>query len=336
MRTKDLGYNPNQIIRMNISGDRDYRSAIIYLKNEFAKEPSIKAVSFGNDGFPENIEVNGRNLKAQYKNVDENFLSVMQIPLIAGSNIGSSFTASKKEVLVNETFVKQSGIKNPVGAQIKVYRYGDSALKTITGVVKDFHFASLREPIAPMVMYASEVPDGGIWIKFNQAKQKEALMAIEHIYTKALPGAVYQYNFLDELNVQQYIQEQRWQQVVSVATILAFIICCLGLFGFAHFSTNQRTKEIGVRKVLGASVGQIVTLLSRNFLKPVVIAFLIASPISWMIMNRWLQDYAYRVNIGWAVFAVAGFFAVTVALLTVCFQAVKAALANPVKSLRTE
>lgn len=336
MRTKDLGYNPNQIIRMNISGDRDYRSAIIYLKNEFAKEPSIKAVSFGNDGFPENIEVNGRNLKAQYKNVDENFLSVMQIPLIAGSNIGSSFTASKNEVLVNETFVKQSGIKNPVGAQIKVYRYGDSALKTITGVVKDFHFASLREPIAPMVMYASEVPDGGIWIKFNQAKQKEALMAIEHIYTKALPGAVYQYNFLDELNVQQYIQEQRWQQVVSVATILAFIICCLGLFGFAHLSTNQRTKEIGVRKVLGASVGQIVTLLSRNFLKPVVIAFLIASPISWMIMNRWLQDYAYRVNIGWAVFAVAGFFAVTVALLTVCFQAVKAALANPVKSLRTE
>ena len=336
MRTKDLGYNPNQIIRTNISGDRDYRSAIIYLKNEFAKEPSIKAVSFGNDGFPENIEVNGRNLKAQYKNVDENFLSVMQIPLIAGSNIGSSFTASKNEVLVNETFVKQSGIKNPVGAQIKVYRYGDSALKTITGVVKDFHFASLREPIAPMVMYASEVPDGGIWIKFNQAKQKEALMAIEHIYTKALPGAVYQYNFLDELNVQQYIQEQRWQQVVSVATILAFIICCLGLFGFAHLSTNQRTKEIGVRKVLGASVGQIVTLLSRNFLKPVVIAFLIASPISWMIMNRWLQDYAYRVNIGWAVFAVAGFFAVTVALLTVCFQAVKAALANPVKSLRTE
>ena len=336
MRTKDLGYNPNQIIRMNISGDRDYRSAIIYLKNEFAKEPSIKAVSFGNDGLPENIEVNGRNLKVQYKNVDENFLSVMQIPLIAGSNIGSSFTASKNEVLVNETFVKQSGIKNPVGAQIKVYRYGDSALKTITGVVKDFHFASLREPIAPMVMYASEVPDGGIWIKFNQAKQKEALMAIEHIYTKALPGAVYQYNFLDELNVQQYIQEQRWQQVVSVATILAFIICCLGLFGFAHLSTNQRTKEIGVRKVLGASVGQIVTLLSRNFLKPVVIAFLIASPISWMIMNRWLQDYAYRVNIGWAVFAVAGFFAVTVALLTVCFQAVKAALANPVKSLRTE
>ncbi len=336
IRISNLGYNPNQIIRTNISGDRNYRSAINYLKNEFAKEPSIKAVSFGNDGYPENIEVNGRNLKAQYKNVDENFLSVMQIPLLTGSNIGSSFSAAKNEVIVNEKFVQQSGIENPVGSQIKVYRYGDSAMKTITGVVKDFHFASLREPIAPMVMYASEVPDGGIWIRFNQSKQKEAMLAIERIYKKGMPGAVYQYNFLDELNAQQYMQEQRWQQVVSVATILAFMICCLGLFGFAHLSANQRTKEIGVRKVLGASVGQIVTLLSGDFLKPVIIAMLIASPVSWIIMNRWLQDYAYRINIGWTVFALAGFFAIAVALITVSFQAIKAALSNPVKSLRSE
>jgi putative ABC transport system permease protein len=336
IRTKDLGYNPNQIIRTNINGDRDYHSAISYLKNQFAKEPSINAVSFGNDGYPENIEADGKNVKAQYKNVDENFLSVMQVPLLAGSNIGSSFSAYKNEVMVNETFVKRSGIENPVGAQIKVYRYGDSVWKTITGVVKDFHFASLREPIAPMVMYASEVPDGGIWIRFNQSKQKEAMKAIERIYKEGMPGAVYQYNFLDKLNAKQYFQEQRWQQIVSVATILSFIICCLGLFGFAHLSANQRIKEIGVRKVLGASVGQIVTLLSGDFLKPVVVAFLIASPISWIIMNRWLQDYAYRVNIGWAVFAVAGFFAVVVALLTVCFQATKVAMANPVKSLRTE
>ena len=334
--TSDLGYNPNQIIRTNISGDRNYNSAIDYLKNEFAKEPSIKAVSFGNDGYPENIEVNGRNLKSQYKNVDENFLSVMQIPLLAGSNIGSSFPAEKNKVLVNETFVKQSGIENPVGTQIKVYRYGDSAMRTITGVVKDFHFASLREPIAPMVMYASEVPDGGIWIRFNRARQKEAMMATERIYKKAMPGAVYQYNFLDELNARQYVQEQLWQQVVSVATMLAFIICCLGLFGFAHLSTNQRVKEIGVRKVLGASVSQIVTLLSADFLKPVVTAFLIASPVSWIVMNKWLQNYAYRINIGWTVFALAALFAISVAMLTVCFQAIKAALANPVKSLRTE
>ncbi len=336
IRTKDLGYNPNQIIRTNINGDRDYRSAITYFKNEFAKEPSIKAVSFGNDGYPENIEVAGRNLKAQYKNVDENFLAVMQIPLLAGNYIGSSFSTTKNEVVVNETFIKQSGIENPVGSQIKVYRDGDSAMKTITGVVKDFHFGSLREPIAPMVMYASEVPDGGLWIRFDKAKQKDAMQAIERIYKKGMPGAVYQYNFLDELNARQYVEEQRWQKVVSVATILAFIICCLGLFGFAHLSTNQRIKEIGVRKVLGASVRQIVVLLSGDFLKPVILAFLIASPISWIVMNKWLQDYSYRIDIGWVVFAVAGIFAIGVALLTVCFQAIKAAIANPVKSLRTE
>ncbi len=336
IRTKDLGYNPNQIIRTSISGNRDYRSAITYLINEFAKEPSIKAVSFGNDGNPENMEAAGRNIKAQYKNADENFLSVMQIPLLAGSNIGSSFLTPKNEVVVNETFVKQAGIQNPIGSQIKVYRDGDSTMKTITGVVKDFHFGSLREPIAPMVMYASEVPDGGIWIRFDKAKQKDAMKAIERIYKKGMPGAVYQYNFLDDLNARQYVQEQRWQKVVSVATILAFIICCLGLFGFAHLSTNQRIKEIGVRKVLGASVRQIVILLSRDFLKPVGVAFLIASPIAWIVMNKWLQHYAYRINIGWAMFAVAGFLSITVALLTVCFQAIKAAVANPVKSLRTE
>ena len=336
IRNKDLGYAPNQIIRTNISGNRDYRSVITYLRNEFAKDPSIDAVSFGNDGYAERIEADGKNLQAQYRNIDENFLSVMEISLSAGSDIGSSSAAVKNEVLVNQSFVKQSGIQHPVGTSIKVYRDGDSSTKTIAGVVKDFHFSSLREPIAPMVMYASEVPDGGIWIRFDKAKQKEAMMAIERIYKQVMPGAVYQYSFLDELNERQYLQELRWQQVISVATILAFIICCLGLFSFAHLSTNQRTKEIGVRKVLGASVSQVAVLLSRDFLKPVIIAFLITCPIAWIGMNRWLQDFAYKINIGWAVFAIAGFFAFTIAILTVSFQAIKAAVANPVKSLRTE
>ena len=151
-----------------------------------------------------------------------------------------------------------------------------------------------------------------------------------------MPNAIYQYNFLDELNARQYLQEQRWQRVISIATTLTFIICCLGLFGLAHLATNQRLKEIGIRKVLGASVSQIVALLSGDFLKLVVIAFLIAAPASWMVMNKWLQDYAYRINIQWWVFVLAGGLAVIIALLTVSFQAIKAALANPVESLRTE
>jgi putative ABC transport system permease protein len=336
IRTKDLGYNPNQIIRTNINGDRDYRSTITYLKNEFAKESSIKVVSFGNDGYPENVQVGERNLKAQYKNIDENFLSAMQIPLKAGRNISSSFSSVQNEVLVNEAFIKQTHIQNPVGTQIKVYRDGDSTMKTIAGVVKDFHFGSLREPIKPMVMYTAEVPDGGVWIRFDKSKQKEAMAAVERIYKNAMPGSVYQYNFLDELNARQYVQEQRWQQVVSVATILAFIICCLGLFGLAHLSTDRRVKEIGIRKVLGASVTNIVALISIDFLKLVFIAFLIAAPVSWIVMDKWLQNFAYRINIGISVFATAVIIAIVTALAATSFQSIKAALANPMKSLRTE
>jgi putative ABC transport system permease protein len=209
-------------------------------------------------------------------------------------------------------------------------------MKTIRGVVKDFHFGSLREPIKPMVMYMSEWPDGGIWVKFEKSKQKEAMAALERIYKKAMPNAVYQYDFLDELNARQYLQEQRWQQVISVSTAFSFIICCLGLFGLAHLSTNQRIKEIGIRKVLGASVSQIVALLSGDFLKLVMVAFVIAAPVSWMVMHKWLQDFAYRINISWRVFIAAGILALLVALMAISFQAIKAAIANPVKSLRTE
>ena len=307
IRTKDLGYNPNQIIRTGFGGDRDYKPVISFLKNELAKEPSVKMVSFGNDGWTEDMQVNGRTFKAQYKNIDENFLPLLEIPLKAGRNLSPSFPTDTKEgAIVNEAFVKASGIEDPVGKSIKMNRYYDSTMKTIRGVVKDFHFGSLREPIKPMVMYMSESPDGGIWVKFEKSKQKEAMAALERIYKKALPNVVYQYNFLDELNARQYLQEQRWQQVISIATTLSFIICCLGLFGLAHLSTNQRIKEIGIRKVLGASVSQIVALFSGDFLKLVMIAFVIAAPVSWMVMNRWLEDFAYRINISWWIFVAAG------------------------------
>ncbi|MEP7319354.1 MAG: FtsX-like permease family protein, partial [Panacibacter sp.] len=245
-------------------------------------------------------------------------------------------TDIKDGAIVNEAFVKASGMQDPIGKSIKVNRNNDSTAKIITGVVKDFHFGSLREPMQPMVMYMNEFPDGGMWVKFEKSKQKEAMAALERNYKKAMPNAVYQYNFLDELNAKQYLQEQRWQQVISIATILSFIVCCLGLFGLAHLSTNQRIKEIGIRKVLGASVTQIVALLSGDFLKLVVVAFVIAAPVSWMVMNKWLEDFAYRITIGPAVFIIAAVIAIIIALAAVSFQAIKTAMANPVKSLRTE
>jgi putative ABC transport system permease protein len=307
-----------------------------FLKNELAKEPSISRVSFGTEGWKETATANNRSFNIQYKNIDEHFLSLLEIPLQAGRNLSGQFKTDTKEgALVNETFLKVSGITDPVGKRIKVHR-DDSTFKTIQGVVKDFHFGSLREPIQPMVLYMTDVPGGGIWVKFETARQKEAMAALERIYKQAMPDAVYEYQFLDELNARQYIQEARWQQVISIATGISFVICCLGLFGLAHLSAHQRIKEIGIRKTLGASVSQIVTLLSGSFLKLVLIAFVIAAPVSWLVMNRWLEDFAYRIHIGSGVFLAAGAMAFVIAMLAVSVQAVKAAITNPVKSLRTE
>jgi len=339
IKTKDLGYNPNQVIRTAVGGDRDYKTVINYLKNELAKVPSVKRTSFGSDGFTEEMQVNEKKFKAVYKNIDENFLPALEIPLKTGENFSAPFSPGMKNgAIVNEAFVKAAGLQNPVGTQVKVsidWGY-DSTIKTITGVVKDFHFGSLREPIIPMLMYTKETPDGGIWIKIERNKQKQALAAVERIYKTAMPGAVYHFNFLDELDAMQYMQEQRWQKIISIATILSFIVCCLGLFGLAHLSTGRRIKEIGIRKVLGATVSQVVVLLSGDFLKLVIIAFIIAAPVSWIVMHKWLQEFAYRVNIEWWMFAAAGFAALLIALITVSFQSIKTAIKNPVESLRTE
>jgi putative ABC transport system permease protein len=336
IRTKNLGYNPSQIIHTAVSGDRDYKAVVDFLRNELAKEPSISQVSFGNDGWNEEVTVNSRLLAVQYKNIDEQFLSTLEIPLQAGRNLSFRFPTDTKEgVLVNETFLKESGITDPIGERIKVNR-DDSAYKTIRGVVKDFHFGSLREPIKPMVLYMREWPDGGMWVKVKTARQKEAMAALERIYKQAMPDAVYEYQFLDEEVARQYLQEARWQQVISIATGIAFVICCFGLFGLAHLSAHQRIKEIGIRKTLGASVSQIVALLSGSFLKLVLIAFVIAAPVSWFVMNRWLEDFAYRIHIGPGFFVVAALLALVIAAMAVSMQAVKAAIANPVKSLRTE
>ena len=337
IRTKDLGYNPNQIIRTAVYGDIDYKTVTNIIKSELAKEPSIKMASFGNDGYIEDLQVNGHSFKAQYKNIDENFLPELEIPLRAGRNVSTSFpTDAKQGIIVNEAFIKASGIGQPVGKSIVINTKGEKMTKVITGVVKDFHFGSLRQPIQPMLMYMSDTPDGGMWLKFEKSKQKEAMAALERIYKAVMPNAVYQYDFLDELNAKQYVQEQRWQQVISIAAILSFVVCCLGLFGLAHLSTNQRIKEIGIRKVLGASVTHIVALLSGDFLKLVIVAFIIAAPVSWIVMNKWLEDFAYRITISPAVFIIAAVIAIVIALATVGFQAIKTALANPVKSLRTE
>ena len=338
MQTKDLGYNPHQVIRTQVGGDRELLPVYRFLKNEVAKESSIKMISFGGGQNLYPVKLQDHSLDAVHTVIDENYLPVLEIPLILGRNLSPADypSDSSRAVIVNEAFVKSAGLEHPLGTQLKTDEYFDKESKTIVGVIKDYHSGSLRQPIRPMVMFMNRWYGGAIWVKLEQARLQGGMAAFERIYKKAVPGAVYSYQFLDEMNAKQYAEEKRWQKIVGIAATLSIFICCLGLFGLSHLATHRRTKEIGIRKVLGASVIQVVALISEGFLKLVMISFILAAPVAWLSMNKWLQNFAYRVNTSWWIFAAAGILAILIAFITVSFQAIKAAIANPVKSLRTE
>ncbi|MDY7393884.1 ABC transporter permease [Aureibaculum sp. 2210JD6-5] len=338
IRTKDLGYNPNQIITTTISGNRDYTAIGKVLKEELSKESAIASVSYHQNHFSEPVIINNTQIEASLMRVDENYLPDVEIPILLGRNFSTDFsTDPTNSVVVNETFVKEFNLTEPVGQSIKLIENDEGDQKrTIIGVVKDFHFGSLREPIKPMFISMLQAPIGNILVKFEKSKQQEAIIALEKAYKTIMPDAVFTYNFLDEQEAKQYKQEQQWQKIVNIATILSLIICCIGLLGMARLSINQRIKEIGVRKVLGASVSQILTLHTTKFLKLVIIAFFIAAPIAWWAAKYWLQNFAYHIELSFWLLAFAGAISLLIGIITVSFQAIKAARTNPVKSLRTE
>jgi len=206
----------------------------------------------------------------------------------------------------------------------------------IIGVMKDFHFRSLQTDIKPLSMRIEPNGCGLVSIKVSANNLPKTIAAIESKWNTLIPARPFSYFFMDEFFDKQYRSEQRFGKLFLNFAVLAIIISCLGLLGLASYSTMQRTREIGIRKILGASVPNIVNLLSKDFLKLVAVAVIIASPLAWYAMHTWLQDFAYRISIGWWVFVVAAFAATLIALMTVSFQAIKAAVSNPVKSLRTE
>jgi putative ABC transport system permease protein len=274
--------------------------------------------------------------------IDDRFLTTYEIGLVAGRN----FTVREAELgweksgklLVNETAARELGFTPAEKAVNQFINWGQPY--EIVGVVKDYHHQGLQQAIEPAIfMPRRSVSD--LTVQLTTAtteggRIQEKIAELERIYKASYPGNPFEFYFADENYNKQYQTEQQYGRVFTMASALAIFIACLGLFGLATFMTEQRTKEIGVRKVLGASVGSIVTLLSKDFLKLVFIAIIIASPIGWWAMNKWLQDFAYKIDIEWWMFALAGALAVGIALLTVSFQSVKAALMNPVKSLRSE
>ncbi|WP_420149454.1 permease prefix domain 2-containing transporter [Spirosoma sp.] len=268
---------------------------------------------------------------------DEHFIPLYQLRLLAGRNYIKS--DSLRELVINDTYAKALGFQKPADALNQMIEFQDKKYP-IVGVVADFHEQSFHEKIGP-VFIASMPQARNIGVKLaTKGKQmndvKATLASIEQQWNSVYPDNKFEYSFLDDSIARLYEKEQKTGQLVNTATAIAILISCMGLFGLAMFTAEQRTKEIGVRKVLGASVTSIVTLLTADFLKLVVFSLLIASPVAWWAMNKWLQDFAYKVDMEWWVFALAGTLSIGIALLTVSFQSIKAALVNPVTSLRSE
>ncbi|MGB8191121.1 MAG: FtsX-like permease family protein, partial [Chitinophagaceae bacterium] len=350
LRSKDLGFNKEQQIIIPLRSTAA-KNAFTALEAELGRNSQIASTGgslyypgiFNPSDMPmykEGQSMNeGRRVFMNW--VDDSFLQTLGIKTVKGRLFSKEFPSDTSfRIILNEAGVKDLGFASADDAlgkfalvdwQGQTYRY------EIIGIAKDFHFQDLHQPIEPYGFQLNNVQQFNYMVA--QAKtgdMQSTLKSIEAVWHKLNPNEPFDYSFLDQDFQKNYSAENRLASIVSYFTIIAILISCLGLFGLAAFSAEQRTKEIGVRKVLGASIPNIITLLSKDFLKLVAISVVIASPVAWFVMNKWLQDFAYRVNISWTVFAVTTATALCIALLTIGFQAMRAALGNPVKSLRTE
>jgi putative ABC transport system permease protein len=275
-----------------------------------------------------------KDILSEFWSVDEDYINTMGLQLISGRNFSKQMASDTAAVIVNEAFAEKFGQKDPLGKFIYRDSYGVQQFH-IVGVVKNFHFESLRDKISPLALvYAPD--NGAISIKVKTADLSGLMSQIENKWKRFSPNQQFSYSFMDQDFDTTYRSENRLGTLFISFSTLAILIACLGLFGLAAYAAEQRTKEIGIRKVLGASVSGIVGMLSMDFIKLVFISIVIASPLAWYFMNKWLQDFAYRTDLHWWILGIAGAIAVLIAFFTISFQSVKAALANPVKSLRSE
>ena len=344
-RNATLGFDQSAIINVNIPGDSISRTKMDYLQNELSKNQDIKNVSFSyrspsadgnwNSDFKFDHSAKNTNFSANLKWADVNYFETYKIQFVAGRPYHESDTV--REFVVNETLLRKLGITDPKQAINKQIDFWDgNKVGPIVGVIRDFNSFSLRDPMAPVVLSTWKDVYQTINIRIKEGREKAVLPFVEKLWNKIYPDYVYQYSFLDETIANFYQQEARLSTLYKIFAAIAIFISCLGLYGLVSFMASQRTKEVGIRKVLGASAGNIVFLLSKEFSILIIIAFTIAVPVAYYIMNNWLQNYTYRIEIGIALFAFALLGSMAIAWITVGHRAIKAAIANPVKSLRTE
>ncbi|MDP9230173.1 MAG: FtsX-like permease family protein, partial [Bacteroidota bacterium] len=342
VQSKNLGYDKANVVQFDIEGivAQQTGAFLAELKklpgivnasgiSQSVVQSSIKISTYG-------IEWPGKNDKDVidfvWRNVDYDMIETLGIQMKEGRSFSRSFGADSTRLLFNETAIRVMGLKNAIGTKVKMWGQD----MEIAGVVKDFHISSLHEMIAPMVFRYDPSGTTLILAKMEAGKEKETLSRLETFYKKYNPGYPFNYTFLDKSYQAQYVSEQRVSVISRYFAGLAILISCLGLFGLAAFNAEVKTKEIGIRKILGASPRDLMFLLSKDFFKLIIISVAIAFPLSWWSMKTWLNGFAYKINIGLNVFLIAFGAIVLLTLVTVSFQAIKAAIANPVKSLRTE
>jgi putative ABC transport system permease protein len=349
LRTADMGFAKDQQLILSLRGDM--RNKYTTVKKEIDRIPGVMA-SAGSTQFPgiyapgdDLLYAEGQpstdNHHVAINFVDFDYMKMMGIKMISGHAFSSEFPRDSVDgIILNETVIRQLGYDPATCVGKKVYSgvsWSLGAAYRIVGVMKDFHFEDLHQPIAGIGFEVFSDPKYNyITAHVNKANLGATISSLQHVWQQIFPDTPFEYSFLDERFQKNYEADNKVAGIVAYATGFAIFISCLGLFGLAAFSAEQRTKEIGIRKVLGASEGSIVSLLSKDFLKLVAIAVLIGSPLGWYIMQQWLQGFAYRTTIGWTVFALTTGAALFIALVTISSQAIRAALANPVKSLRSE
>jgi putative ABC transport system permease protein len=346
MQNQKLGSNISQTLVLEGASslkDSAYTNIIQPFKQEIMKNPNVRNITasssvMGNEIYwtraTKRVGPNNKEVTLYLLGIDYDFIPSYEIRLIAGRNFSKDFPSDKNAVILNEEAIKQLGFESAEKALNQKITFRDSL--TIVGIVADYHHEGLQKKIQPMAIILRPGQREFYSVKLGKDNIRKTVVSIEKLWERYFPADPFNYTFLDDAFDKQYKSDELFGNIFSVFAILAILIACFGLSGLSAYNVLQRRKEIGIRKVMGASIRRLLVLLAKDFLKLVLIAFMVAIPLTWLIMNRWLQDFAYRINISWWVLAIAGVIAVVIAFATISLQAIKAAVANPVKSLRTE
>jgi len=343
INNKNLGFDRNQVLVIKNTNVLGKQAKL--LENEIKQMAGVQNATLslyqptGDERlktglFPDRTIDIKKDILTEFWSVDEDYINTMGLKLINGRNFSKNMASDTAAMIVNEAFVRKYGAKDPLNKTLYRDSYGIQPYHII-GVLKDFNYASLHNAVMPLALYYTQ-DNGAISVRLHTADLTGLMTQIENKWKQFSPNQEFSYSFMDEDFDATYRTEQRTGTIFICFTTLAILIACLGLFGLAAYAAEQRNKEIGIRKVLGASVSGIVRMLSLDFIKLVLISIVIASPVAWWAMNKWLENFAYRMNVQWWIIALAGFAAIFIAFVTISFQSIRAALMNPVKSLRSE